>query len=172
MGEARIGDSLRRRSESVRQRVERRLDEQYANQAARAALTDLGYEVEEEGFATLFVEGGEVHFQRAGWGDYFVSMKVDTSDGRMNFRVMRTENDDESVTRERQLQDKEMETSWCNEYPDLIATLAHRGISTKSIRRLPPGAVPVQVVQPANTKMAQRKRRATQAPVRQKKRSL
>ena len=42
------------------------------------SLRDLGYEVEDIE-ATLFVDGGAVHFRRAGWDNYFVRLRAESA---------------------------------------------------------------------------------------------
>ncbi|HEX8957947.1 MAG TPA: hypothetical protein VF798_16855, partial [Burkholderiaceae bacterium] len=59
-------------------------------------LHELGYHVEEVK-ETLFVEGGMMHFRRAGWGNYMVRLRVDAKADTVNFNVVRavTESDNE-----------------------------------------------------------------------------
>ena len=109
----------------------------------QASLRDLGYEVEDIE-ATLFTDGGTVHFRRAGWDSYFVRMRVAPSERTANFNVVRARGDEE--TAERRRQDALAEDRWCAEFPRLMSTLAARGLALDVTRRLEAGAVPVQVV--------------------------
>lgn len=104
-------------------------------------LLDLGYQVEEIP-QTLFVEGGVVHFRRAGWGDYMVRMRADTA-GSLNFNVIRAV---EAGANERSSLDHIAEDRWCAEFPTLLRALQARGIGLDVKRRLAAGELPVQLV--------------------------
>lgn len=132
----------------LRLRVERHNEAATADAAARVleqSLRDLGYEVEGIG-ETLFVEGGVAHFQRAGWSDYFVRLRVDAHRGTLNFNVVRAGQAGEDRRREDML----AEERWCAEFPRLKETLALRGIAIGVTRMLAAGEVPVQVVDAAS----------------------
>ncbi len=111
------------------------------------SLRDLGYEVGDIE-ATLFADGGTVHFRRAGWENYFVRMRVNPDEHSVNFNVVRARGDEEGAERRRQ--DTLAEDRWCAEFPKLMQTLAARGLTLDVTRRLEAGAVPVQVVDPAS----------------------
>ena len=148
-GVARLDASLRKAAQSVLD--ESAADREHAEQAAAAlvlqeSLRDLGYEVEDIE-ATLFVDGGTVHFRRAGWESYFVRMRLDAQAHSLNFNVVRARGDEE--TAERRRQDTLAEDRWCAEFPKLLQTLAARGLVLDVTRRLDAGAVPVQVVDAA-----------------------
>lgn len=107
------------------------------------SLRDLGYDVDDIE-ATLFADGGTVHFRRRGWENYFVRMRVDARERTANFNVVRARGDEE--TAERRRLDALAEDRWCAEFPRLMATLAARGLKLDVTRRLEAGEVPVQVV--------------------------
>ena len=65
----------------------------------------------------------------------------------MNSNLVRTETG-EHESRDRKLRDIEKETEWCADYHKLRESLAARGIGTRMIRALPPGAMEVQKVAP------------------------
>lgn len=111
------------------------------------SLRDLGYEVEDID-ATLFATGGTVHFRRAGWDDYFVRMRIDTTEHTANFNVVRPRGPDESAERRRR--DTLAEDRWCADFPRLLQTLAARGLKLDVTRRLAAGELPVQVVDAAS----------------------
>lgn len=111
------------------------------------SLRDLGYEVEDIE-ATLFADGGTVHFRRSGWDNYFVRLRLDPSEHTVNFNVVRARGDEESEERRRQ--DALAEDRWCAEFPKLLQTLAARGLALDVRRRLGAGEVPVQVVDPGS----------------------
>lgn len=108
------------------------------------SLRDLGYEVDDID-ATLFVDGGTVHFTRRGWENYFVRMRLNPRERTANFNVVRASGDED--TAERRRLDALAEDRWCAEFPRLMETLAARGISMDVRRRLAAGEIPVQVVE-------------------------
>lgn len=109
------------------------------------SLKDLGYAVEEIE-ETLFVEGGIAHFQRPGWGDYFIRLRIDPKRNAMNFNVVRAGTTGEDRAREDML----AEERWCSEFPKLFDTLKARGIPINVTRLLQAGEAPVQVVDAAS----------------------
>lgn len=109
------------------------------------SLRDLGYEVEDID-ATLFLEGGLVHFQRPGWGDYHVRLRVAPERQAMHFNVVRAAGSGDDRTRE----DMMAEERWCAEFPRLFETLKARGIRVDVTRMLQAGEAPVQQVDPAS----------------------
>lgn len=111
------------------------------------SLRDLGYEVEDIG-ATLFADGGAVHFRRTGWENYFVRLRLDPRERTANFNVVRASGGEESAERRRL--DALAEDRWCAEFPRLLQTLAARGLTLDVRRRLEAGEVPVQVVDGAS----------------------
>lgn len=142
------GERAEALASELRLRVERHNEAAAADAAARVlerSLQDLGYEV--EGIVeTLFVEGGVAHFQKSGWGDYFVRLRVDAARGSVNFNVVRAGQPGE----DRRQEDMLAEERWCAEFPRLRETLALRGIAIDVTRMLAAGEVPVQVVDAAS----------------------
>ncbi|MFO1414846.1 MAG: hypothetical protein U1F10_13240 [Burkholderiales bacterium] len=118
-------------------------EEAAATTVLQASLRDLGYEVEDID-ATLFADGGTVHFRRPGWDRYFVRLRVDARERTVNFNVVRARGAEENAERRRQ--DALAEDRWCAEFPRLMQTLAARGLELRVTRRLGAGEVPVQVV--------------------------
>lgn len=131
--------------ETVRQHHARR-EQEAAAYVLQQSLRDLGYQVEDIE-NTLFVEGGVVHFQRQGWEDYHVRLRLDPRENTINFNVVRPRGMEESAVRKRQ--DFLAEERWCAEFPKLQQTLAARGIPLKIQRQLGAGELPVQTVDPA-----------------------
>lgn len=124
-----------------------RLEQEAAAQVLEQSLRDLGYEV--EGIErTLFVEGGVAHFQRQGWEDYHVRLRLDPRENTINFNVVRPRGLEESAVRKRQ--DFLAEERWCAEFPKLQQTLAARGIAFNVLRQMGAGELPVQTVDPAS----------------------
>lgn len=131
--------------------MRKKLEEEAAAQVLEQSLRDLGYEV--DGVEnTFFVEGGVAHFQRHGWGEYFVRMRVGGQDKTLNFNVVRAKGAEE--TSERKRLDYLAEDRWCSEFPKLLDTLAARGIQLDVKRLLGAGELPVQAVDPATVPAA------------------
>lgn len=129
------------------------LQHQQVNQATAVVveqtLADLGYQVEPVA-ETLFVEGGVVHFRRAGWGEHMVRMRVATDKAsakcNANFNVVRAIDGTEGSANEASVLDHLAEDRWCAEFPALLAALAARGVHLEVTRRLQAGELPVQRV--------------------------
>lgn len=109
------------------------------------SLKDLGYAVEEIE-ETLFVEGGVAHFQRPGWDDYFIRLRIDPQRQAMNFNVVRAG----VAGEDRRHEDLLAEERWCSDFPRLFETLKARGIPINVTRLLKAGEAPVQVVDAAS----------------------
>jgi hypothetical protein len=118
-------------------------EQQAAAYVLEQSLRDLGYEVEDIE-ATLFTDGGVVHFRRAGWENYYVRLRIDAAEHTANFNVVRASGDEDNAERRRL--DALAEDRWCAEFPRLMQTLAARGLSLDVTRRLGAGEIPVQVV--------------------------
>ncbi|MEO7107376.1 MAG: hypothetical protein ABIZ09_13465 [Rhodoferax sp.] len=132
--------------------MRKKLEEEAAAQVLEQSLRDLGYAV--DGVEnTFFVEGGMAHFQRQGWGEYFVRVRVGVQDKTLNFNVVRAKGAQETAERKRL--DYLAEDRWCSEFPKLLETLAARGIQLDVKRLLGAGELPVQAVDPATVPSAQ-----------------
>jgi hypothetical protein len=114
----------------------------------KQSLKDLGYAVDEIE-ETLFVEGGIAHFQKPGWGDYFIRLRIDPKRSAMNFNVVRAAIIG-GVGEDRKQEDMLAEERWCAEFPKLFETLKARGIPITVTRLLQAGEAPVQVVDTAS----------------------
>ncbi|MFV0371306.1 MAG: hypothetical protein ACK5JI_06655 [Azonexus sp.] len=129
----------------------RRAIQAYQREAAEKAsalvlehtLRELGYQVEPIA-ETLFVEGGVVHFRRAGWGDYQVRLRLDAAGKSVNFNIVRAV---DAGDNERSVLDHVAEDRWCAEFPALLRALGERGLRLEVTRRLEAGELPVQLVE-------------------------
>lgn len=123
-----------------------------------ATLRDLGYEV--EGIEqTLFTDGGAVHFQGRGWNDYFMRLRVSPDRQTLHFNMVRSADAPASAAR-----DLEMERQWCSGFPEVMKTLAARGIATTLVRALAAGSVPVEAVRPESLPSRQKSTAQQAAP--------
>lgn len=138
-----LATELRRRIQMHAEEHHRRLVEEATATIIRESLLDLGYEVEDVA-ETFFVEGGTMHFQRKGWGDYMVRMRMDANASEANFNVVRAVDQGRN---ERSVLDKIAEDRWCAEFPKLLSALEARGVHLDVTRRLEAGEVPVQLVE-------------------------
>lgn len=143
----RLGAELRESAKLIREAEQEK--ESLRNEAAaiilRDAFADMGYEVEPIE-NTLFVKGGTVHFRKPGWGqDYFVRMRLDAHEDKMNFNVVRVASDEAGAV-DTTRKDIAAENTWCAEFDKFQDVLKSRGIDMKTVRRLGPGDVPVQKV--------------------------
>lgn len=133
----------------LRHRIQQWIEDIQARQLKEAqaiiveqTLKDLGYAV--DGLEhTLFVEGGVVHFQKPGWGDYMVRMRAGMNDAGANFNVVRAV---DAGTHEASVFDHLAEDRWCAEFPALLKALEARGLSLTVARHLAAGELPVQKV--------------------------
>lgn len=152
----------------LRLQIQRGLEARRAQEQEAAALVleqslrDLGYEVEAISH-TLFSEGGVVHFQRPGWEDYHIRMRLSAGERTLNFNVVRPRGMEESEQRKRL--DFIAEERWCSEFPRLMQTLAARGIEFKVLRQLGAGELPVQAVDPASLPARQEAERFAEKPL-------
>ncbi len=139
---------------ALAQRAEQAVARQRQETAAsilEQSLQDLGYAV--DGIDdTLFLEGGLAHFQRHGWNDYFVQVRVQPTEQTLNFNVVRARGTQETAERKRL--DFLAEDRWCAEFPKLLETLAARGVKLNVTRLLGAGELPVQAVDPASLPQA------------------
>jgi hypothetical protein len=137
--------TMAQEAQSLIDKAHRQAQDALAAEVLEQSLRDLGYEVQGVEH-TLFVDGGIAHFQRQGWEDYFVRMRVSAREKSMNFNVVRRRGANESAERRRL--DVLAEDRWCAEFPRLQETLAARGIRLNVQRLLGAGEVPVQIVEP------------------------
>lgn len=150
-GERRLAPEMARRLEADLPRAEAALARRGAEAAAQileTSLADLGYAVEPVQ-ETLFVEGGVMHFQRPGWRDYFVRVRVDAAESTLNFNVVRAKVGSACGNASlSQRDDLLAEDRWCAEFPRLRKTLEARGFTLNVLRELKAGDLPVQQVAP------------------------
>lgn len=137
-----LASELRLRIQAHLEAVQRQLVQEATTTIVRQSLKDLGYEVEDVA-DTLFVEGGVMHFRKAGWGDYMVRMRVAARGVSANFNVIRAVDPGDN---ERSVLDHIAEDRWCAEFPALLKALEVRGIRMNVNRRLEAGEAPVQRV--------------------------
>lgn len=155
-----LTDQMREQVSAWRDRIQAQADQRHAAAILKQGLEDLGYEVE-EGFNTLFVEGGMIHFQKPSWGDYHVRLRVNTAQSQMNFNVVRAAGGGSAMpTREQRIRDQEIENEWCPDYYELMKKLGDLGIENQTVRELKAGSHPVQSVLDSSMKSHRGQRRA------------
>ncbi len=133
---------LRGRIQACLERSQQRMIQEAQAVVLGQALADLGYQV--EGIdETLFVEGGLVHFRRAGWGEHMVRMRIASGGEGANFNVVRAV---DAPGQERSVLDHIAEDRWCAEFPALLKALEAYGLGLTVTRHLGAGELPVQQV--------------------------
>lgn len=131
-----------------------------AAEVLRESLEDLGYEVE-EGFATLFVDRGMVHFTRPDWAGYYVRVRANPTERYLNFNLVRAA---APPTLEQERRDREAEETWCRHYRPLLQRLAAEGLDTQPLRELPAGTLGLQTLAPDQLVLDTSTRRRQQTP--------
>lgn len=144
-GQAHLQPDMSGRVETARRAAEKRSNDAYASLVFREELNRLGYSTGEE-FTTLFVDGGEAIVIKPEQPEYGVQMRVDASRGTVDLEVVHFGNEQEPVTSERKLRDKNVEERWCQDHQKLRSAMRTRGITGRMVRELPPGARPVKTV--------------------------
>jgi len=137
-----LGTELRLRVTRLLQEARQKALDAATVTVIEQSLKDLGYQVEPIA-DTLYMEGGMLHFQRAGWGDYMVRMRLDFRQGTANFNVIRAIDEQGNA---RSVADHLAEDRWCAEFPALMRALEAQGIQLPVTRRVEPGDLPVQQV--------------------------
>jgi ElaB/YqjD/DUF883 family membrane-anchored ribosome-binding protein len=137
-----LASELRRRIQDLLESRQKEMVQRATATIVEQSLKDLGYQVEDI-VETLFVDGGVVHFRRAGWGDYLVRLRVDAAAPTVNFNVVRAT---DNGSNERSVLDHIAEDRWCAEFPALLKALEARGMRLQVTRHLAPGELPVQLV--------------------------
>jgi hypothetical protein len=140
-----IAAELRLRIQTYLDDVQTRMVEEATATVIASSLKDLGYQVEDIP-NTLFLDGGIAHFQKPGWGDYMVRMRVAEKGASANFNVIRAiDGHDKEIT----VMDRIAEDRWCAEFPTLLQKLESEGIHLQVTRHLRAGELPVQLVERA-----------------------
>jgi hypothetical protein len=140
-----VAAELRLKIQTYLDHVQARMIEEATATVIAQSLKDLGYQVEDIP-NTLFVDGGITHFQKPGWGDYMVRMRVAEKGGTANFNVVRAiDGQDQDIT----VMDRIAEDRWCAEFPTLLKKLETEGIHLQVTRHLQAGELPVQLVERA-----------------------
>lgn len=140
-----LAAELRLKIQTTLEEVQARMIDEATAVVIANSLKDLGYQVEDIP-NTLFVDGGITHFQKPGWGDYMVRMRVPEKGGAANFNVVRAiDGQNTDIT----MMDRIAEDRWCAEFPALLQKLETEGIHMQITRHLEAGELPVQLVERA-----------------------
>ncbi|MCI0144045.1 hypothetical protein KNN17_21020, partial [Arthrobacter bambusae] len=101
-------------------------------------LEELGYTVF-TGFDTIS-PGAEGLVRRTIWNHHALSVGI--SAGEVSLEIVRTA--DEELSHLSAVRDKEVETSWCKDFPRLLNHLQLQGIVAGRVRRVAPGLAPAR----------------------------
>lgn len=126
-------------------------DEYIAN-ATQSVLEELGYDVE-VGFANSLAGDGKAMARRSNWPNHAVV--IDKEDGRLVWKVKRTESVEAGVSF-----DESAQTEFCEDYRRIAAAMADRGLDFDPSKRTPPGVVASEVVERPPRSFASRRREA------------
>lgn len=160
LGEVPVEIDLRAAVTAWKERTRTQAERNKAAQVLRESLEDLGYEVE-EGFATLFMERGLVHFTRPDWAGYYVRLRTNPTERYLNFNLVRVA---APPTLEQERRDREAEETWCRHYRPLLQRLAAEGLDTQPLRELPAGTLSLQTLAPEQLVLDTSTRRRQQTP--------
>jgi hypothetical protein len=148
-GKAALAAAERERIEQAVAAVEAQAERDFAFATMASTLDELGYDVGES-FGTVLVEDGFTDVRRADWPGYAVRIRAG-SDGRsLRFNVVRGRTGAPTV------RDNEVEVAWCSSLGDLRHRLRDAGVATELTSALPPGSVPLQVVEEVGLRPAAR----------------
>jgi hypothetical protein len=118
--------------------ADRAADRAYAARAMTAALTDLGYDVQ-EGFDVLLAERGSAYLRPHGWTDHAVRVSARTDEAALRFAVV-TDSDSPATADT----DTAVEQEWCQRLDHLVPALHAAGVELAFTSRIPPGALHVE----------------------------
>lgn len=117
-------------------------------------LSGMGYELEPVS-ASIFTEGGRVHFRKSDWEDSYC-VKMSVKGNAINFNMQKTAESKPET-------DKEMEREWATEFKKVQKELEGKGVRITNVRvNSEPGAsaVPVSDAIKLDTKKKTRKTKA------------
>lgn len=138
-GTAQMSDELRVSVAEFAVSARREADRRYTASVVAAALSDMGYEVE-EGFATLVGTGGG---QAARWAAHAVRVQLDSA-GELAVRVVRQEGEQTSDDQLRE--DREVEHEFCRDFAALATRMEAQAVRVRIISHVMPGEKPVETV--------------------------
>jgi hypothetical protein len=118
--------------------ADRAADRGYAARAMTAALTELGYDVQ-EGFDVLLAERGSAYLRPHGWTDHAVRVSARSDEAALRFAVVTGA--DSLATAET---DAAAEQEWCQRLDHLVPALHAAGVELAFSSRIPPGALHVE----------------------------
>jgi len=138
-----LATELRLQVQRLAEETQRKAVQEATGVVVQQTLKELGYQVEPIA-ATVFVQGGLLHFRRADWGDYMVRLRADPKSRSVNFNVVRAV---DAARAEVSALDHLAEDRWCAEFPALLKALEAQGVKLQVTRRLEAGDLPVQQVE-------------------------
>lgn len=145
-GQTTLDEALRKDAEAAIKNSE----SGYAGHVLKQTLEEMGYDVQ-EGFETLFDQGGQCFFQQPDWDEHYVRVSIDPQRQRLNLDMVHygTVEDDSSA---QAAKDTAMEEQWCGQVSNLMEHLSERGLTIDLTRKLAPGAIKQQVIADARLK--------------------
>ena len=156
-----LADTLVRRAEEVASAARARMNRNYAAKVIREELERLGYEVE-EGFTSLFIEGGQAQARKAQLGDYRVLIGTERATDQLHVQLARLSQRGEALSKQQELRDRDTEEKWCKDFAQVRQALDRRRIATRVVRRVPAGSRPIRILDQPGAH-AERRREDTMA---------
>lgn len=131
---------------AARQAVEDRL---YVAESLRASLAALGYAVGDE-FVTALGSDSVGYVERPGWSQHLLEVRLPRGNERVVMAAVRKGDPTAPSSASARTRDAEVESEFCDTFEPLLEQMSAHGIRLDGIVRHPPGASPMNVVQPAS----------------------
>jgi len=151
-----LTDALVRRVEDVERAARARANRAYAAEVIREELERLGYEVE-EGFTSLFIEGGQAHVRKARLEDYRVLIGAEPATDQLHVQLARLGLRGEALSQQQELRDRDTEEKWCKDFVQMRQALDRRQIATRVVRRVPAGSQPICILDQVDAHIGRRR---------------
>lgn len=135
-GRAPLDGELRDRAEAVAGSARERNDREHVGQVMREELERLGYVVE-EGFDSVFSEGGSTLLKKT--GEEELGVVVDVAGNGIDVEPVRIAAAGRRGAGEGARRDSELESGWCRDFREVREGMAGRGVPLKVGKRFPVG---------------------------------
>ena len=135
-GRAPLDGGLPARVDAVAASATERSDREYVGEAMREELERLGYVVE-EGFDSVFSEGGSTLLKKT--GEEELGVVVDVAGNGIDVEPVRIAAAGRRSAAEGARRDEELESGWCRDFQEIREGMAGRGVPLRVGRRFPVG---------------------------------
>lgn len=135
-GRAPLDGGLPARVDAVAASATERSDREYVGEVMREELERLGYVVE-EGFDSVFSEGGSTLLKKT--GEEELGVVVDVAGNGIDVEPVRIAAAGRRSAAEGARRDEELESGWCRDFQEIREGMAGRGVPLRVGRRFPVG---------------------------------